>query len=198
MSNLKTEVTEFTLTGQLLGFVIKDGYKIKYFRMAIADREYWIKPAKELRNQLEQEITPGCLIEVGGTTKQCWKTGKIKLKAYSVKRVAIPEVVPTPISALQPQATPSKPKKACVLVCQKSDCRKRGGQAVCATLQESLRDRGLESQVEIKLTGCLKACKDGPNIIMMPDKARYSNVRPHQIPELLEKHFDKQLVSMTH
>ncbi|NEP36436.1 (2Fe-2S) ferredoxin domain-containing protein, partial [Moorena sp. SIO3B2] len=80
-------------------------------------------------------------------------------------------------------------RKASILVCQKSSCRKRGGQAVCNAIASSLKDHGLEDQVKIKETGCLKQCKHGPNLVMMPDKARYSEVAPQQIPTLIERHF---------
>lgn len=182
MSSSKEQISQFHLVGQLLGFVIKDGYKIKYLRITISEHEYWIKPAKEIRSQLEQTITPGCWVEVSGERKLCLKTGKLKLKADIVKLTTIPHIS-------QPQTIKSKTAKASILVCQKSDCCKRGSKAVCQALAEELRDRGLENEVQIKSTGCLKECKKGPNVVMMPDKSRYSYVQPQQIPELIEKHF---------
>jgi (2Fe-2S) ferredoxin len=50
-----------------------------------------------------------------------------------------------------------------------------------------LSDRDL-TQVTIKGTGCMKQCKAGPNIVM-PDKTRYSRIRPQDIPNLVDKHF---------
>lgn len=91
---------------------------------------------------------------------------------------------PTPIAL----AKPAK-KKATILVCQKSDCRKRGGKAICPIIEEHLRDRGLQDEVAIKATGCMKRCKAGPNIVVMPDKTRYSRIEASEIPELLAKHF---------
>ncbi|NES81549.1 MAG: (2Fe-2S) ferredoxin domain-containing protein [Moorea sp. SIO2B7] len=185
MGKLAAQISEFHIIGQLLGFVIKDGYKIKYLRITISEREYWIKPSKEIRSSLDPAIVPGCWVEVSGTRKLCMKTGKLKLKADSVGLAAITQ-------DSQPQVFAPKPekikKKASILVCQKSSCRKRGGTAVCQMLEESLRDRGLREKVKIKTTGCLKQCKKGPNLVMMPDKARYSNVRPQQIPALIDKH----------
>ena len=189
MVTFKDQVSEFSLVGQLLGLVIEDGYKIKYLRIAISDREYWIKLPKELRSQLDRAIAPGAWVEVSGTRKLSGKTGKLKLKADWVKPVANPNLSQTPIFAPQPEAVESQKSQPCILLCQKSDCWKRGGKAICQVLEESLRDRGLEDRVKIKPTGCLKQCKKGPNLVLMPDKARYSNVQPQQIPALLEKHF---------
>ncbi|MDJ0557084.1 MAG: (2Fe-2S) ferredoxin domain-containing protein [Microcoleaceae cyanobacterium MO_207.B10] len=80
-------------------------------------------------------------------------------------------------------------KKAHILVCQKSDCQKRGASKVCKALSETLSDRGLEDQVTIKKTGCLKKCKAGPNLVIMPNKARYSRIKSAEIPDVIEKHF---------
>jgi (2Fe-2S) ferredoxin len=75
-----------------------------------------------------------------------------------------------------------------ILICQKSDCRKRGGDAVCKALQQELEQRGLKEQVTLEKTGCLKKCKSGPNLVILPDKTRYSKVEPEAIPVLIEQH----------
>ncbi|NJL88855.1 MAG: (2Fe-2S) ferredoxin domain-containing protein [Coleofasciculaceae cyanobacterium SM2_1_6] len=82
----------------------------------------------------------------------------------------------------------SKPP-ACILVCGKSSCQKRGVGAVIASLEEAVIDRGLASQVKIKTTGCLKKCKQGVNLLFLPDKTSYANVKPIQVSALLNKHF---------
>lgn len=75
------------------------------------------------------------------------------------------------------------------MICQKSTCWKRGGEEVCQAIKNTINDQGLDEQVQVKLTGCLKQCKNGPNVVIMPDKARYSNVRPQEIGFLIDKHF---------
>lgn len=97
----------------------------------------------------------------------------------------------TCIHALTEAETPAleSQKKASILVCQKSDCRKRGGKEICEALEEHLREKGLEEHVTIKSTGCMKRCKAGPNVIVMPDKTRYSKIEPEEIPQLIAKHF---------
>ncbi|MEC4892380.1 MAG: NAD(P)H-dependent oxidoreductase subunit E [Oscillatoria sp. PMC 1051.18] len=178
MVMLKSPVTEFTVVGKLLDFVIEDGYKIKYLRIAIAQREYWFKLSKEIRYRLDPAIQPGCWVEVTGEQK--YKTGKLKLTAYEVKLAANPQSA----DAVSPPKA-----KASILVCQKADCCKRGGRVVYGAIAEGLRSHQLEDRVTIRATGCLKQCKSGPNIVVMPDKARYSNVHPEQISALITKHF---------
>lgn len=189
MSNCKQEYTQFNAVGQLLDFIIKDGYKIKYLRLNVKEREYWVKLPKELRQELDPEIAPGCWIEVNGLSKVCAKTGKLKLKAEEV-RPTLPllerETCP---KIYQPETARSRKPTASILVCQKSDCWKRGGKAMCQAIEACLRDNGLEDKVQVKRTGCLKRCSKGPNMVVLPDKANYTRVKPQEIPVLLEKHF---------
>jgi len=191
MAKLKEKVSEFNVTGELLRFILKDGYKIKYLSLAVSGREYWIKVPKELRNNLDPEIQPGSWLEVDGEGKLCPKTGKLKLKALEITLTekSANNIAKTSNS---PGLAVEKKKKgslASILVCQKSTCWRKGGKAVCERIEASLRDRGLEDKVKIKTTGCLKQCKKGPNVVVMPDKTKYSQVMPQEIPDLLEKHF---------
>lgn len=187
MSKIKSPTAEFSLAGQLLDFVIKDGYKVKYLKLKVSEREYWIKLPKELRHQLDPQIKPGCHLKISGMQERCLKTGKLKLKAETVDLAAS-------ASAGIPQLTVEPPHpKARILVCQKSSCRKRGGDVLCQAIAANLQERGLKGQVQIKKTGCLKKCKQGPNLIVMPDKAKYSHVNFQQVPALLEKHLQPRI-----
>lgn len=96
--------------------------------------------------------------------------------------------ISTPAANSVKAATGSKPP-ACILVCGKSSCQKRGAGAVIASLEEAVVDRGLASQVKIKTTGCLKKCKQGANVLFLPDKTSYTAVKPVQVSSLLTKHF---------
>ncbi len=81
-----------------------------------------------------------------------------------------------------------KPKKATILMCQKSDCMKRGGKEVCQALQSAIAQNGLEGEVTVKGTGCMKKCKQGPHVVM-PDKTRYSRIHVSHVSIIMEKHF---------
>ena len=191
MSKLKYQVGDFQLQGQLLGFILKDGYKIKYLKIAFAQREYWIKLPKDLRSQIDRDIVPGCWLDITGHSKKCRKTGKLKLQAVEIKLAKKEEPEnKAPVATYNPNSpqTPGKSSKIRILVCSKSSCRKRGSNALCQALQTHIEDYSLQALTEIKLTGCLKKCKKGPNLVITPDKARYSGVTPEQIPLLLKKH----------
>ena len=176
------QISEFSLEGRFLGFVFEDGYKLKYLRMATSDGECCIKLCKQLRADFELRLIPGDWLAVVGEKKLDNKTGQIKLKAERVIRAATSYTE----TALPVKATPIK-SKANILVCQKSDCMKRGGKAVCQAIDAALSAHGLEDQVAIIGTGCMKNCKAGPNLVM-PDKTRYSRIQAVQIPALMDKH----------
>lgn len=115
-------------------------------------------------------------------------------------QITATDVFPYPSTLNGDELTPlSKPpvaapkNKTCIMVCQKSSCRKRGADQVCQAIAESLRDHGLEDQVSIKGTGCMKQCKQGPCVVFMPDKSRYTEVTPNEINRLVEQHFAAKL-----
>ena len=188
----KYKTSNFTLVGKLSKIKLKSG-KIKYLKLIADDRKLWIKISKQVRNSLERQLHSGDILEIAGEKKQRIKTGKSKFKAYNVKLIAQP--APSKIAhlkqkqvSLAPIFDRQKKSPAKVLVCQKSNCWKRGGKEICQQLETAFGDRGLESLIQIKKTGCLKKCKKAPNLVMMPDKATYSKVKPQEIPNLIEKH----------
>jgi (2Fe-2S) ferredoxin len=182
MSKKDKQVSIFNLEGRFLGYLLEDGYKIKYLRLATAEGEVEIKLAKEARVSIGRVLQPGEWLQVWGEKTVRLDTEAVKLKAY---KVTIAAPIETTATALTPKA--SAPAKATILVCQKSDCLQRGGKAVCQALETALRDRDLTDQVTVRGTGCMKRCKAGPNLVM-PDKTRYSQVSAAEIPALIDKH----------
>jgi NADH:ubiquinone oxidoreductase subunit E len=188
------DVSEFSLEGRFIEFVIKDGYKLKGLLMLTADGECYVKLAKHLRFTFDWRLPSGTLLQVFGQKKYDAKNGKVTLKAERVmaarERMQTSQTI-SPIKqvpAIENTAPKANKTKATILVCQKSDCMKRGGKAVCQALEAALSDRGLEDQVTIKGTGCMKNCKAGPNVVM-PDKTRYTRIQASQVPTVMDKHF---------
>lgn len=186
MGKLKTQdkVTAFSLEGRFVGFVGEVEETPKRIRVATLEGERKIKLSKELGVLVRENLAPGDWIQVFGEQKFKQKTGELKLKAYQVTRRVPQGQQGTP----QHPVTPAK-TTACVMVCQKSSCCKRGAIEVCQAVGKSLRDRGLADRVVIKQTGCMKQCKKGPCVVFMPDKSRYVGVDPKVVPTLVEQHF---------
>lgn len=194
MSKYKLK-SRFLLTGHFVRFVIKDDWKIKGFYLAVAGEEIYLKLSKRLRYYCTKLLVPGVKLQVIGQKRSNRKRDRVKLKAEAVWLEVNPQdrwnghlretitVLPPGKSQVEP---PAKPK--CILICQKSSCRRRGGNAVWQALEQGIADAGLGDRVKLKGTGCINKCQAGPNIIM-PDKIRYSRVKIESIPCLLAEYF---------
>jgi NADH:ubiquinone oxidoreductase subunit E len=177
-------VTEFCFEGRFLDFVIKDGYKLKGLLLGTSEGECYIKLAKHLRSAFDLRLPQGTWLQVVGTKQYNAKKDQVTLVA---ERVMAASADMGTVAAQSPVKT--KPAKTqTILVCQKSDCMKRGGKALCQALESELITNGLENSVTIKGTGCMKNCKAGPNLVM-PDKTRYSKIKAEQVPALIDRHF---------
>jgi (2Fe-2S) ferredoxin len=186
--------SSFSLEGRFLGFEIEDGFKIKRLNLATAEGEYSIKLSKEARASFKGVLRPGDWLIVAGVKRTNLDTEEVRYKAYLIKPVSPTQgIAAWPGAVPQPKAKP----QATILVCQRSDCMKRGGKAVCQALQTELRDRGLQNQVAIKMTGCMKQCKDAPNLVVMPGKTRHSQIKAADVPALLDQHFPQPTPSYT-
>lgn len=190
------QVSQFQLEGQFLGFEVEDGYKIKRLNLATPTGDYSIKLSEASRATIGRVLHPGDRLQVMGERKLNLKTGDIKFKAVQITVIAAGSEVSDSgrVTNPLPMVAPDTPnqragKQASILVCQKSDCWKRGGKAVCQALEQTISDRGLNEQVTVKTTGCMKQCKAGPNIVFMPNKTRYSRVDPAVVPALVDEHF---------
>lgn len=179
MVTVQPLVSEFTLIGKLEDLLLNSKGRVKCLYLSTSDREYVIKVAKEQKNILSRYLKPGCKLKVSGMRKcKPHKLGT-EYKAYVIELLAAP---------IQPNVNSSAAKsKSLVLICQSSSCCKQGGKAVYKKLRAELYSQGIAEQVEIKTTGCLKQCKQGPNLVM-PGKHRYSNVKPQQVSALVKQH----------
>lgn len=174
---------EFRFSGKFLGYVFKDGYKIKRLMIATSVGDFSIKMTKTARASLTQTLLPGDQIQVGGWQKFDRKTKTLKFKAEWIQATTIAAI-----------PVPSKPKagKDAILMCQKPSCMKRGGKQMCRAIETALSERGLEDQVTVKATGCMKACGKVP-VVFMPEKTRYTKLKPEDIGSFIDEHFTPQI-----
>ncbi|MBE9217520.1 (2Fe-2S) ferredoxin domain-containing protein [Dolichospermum flos-aquae] len=183
-----SQVTEFCFEGRFLDFVIKDGYKLKGLLLWTSEGECYIKLAKHLRSAFDLRLPQGTWLQVVGTKQYNAKKDQVTLVAERVMAASADMGTVT----AQNLAKTKPDKMQTILVCQKSDCMKRGGKALCQALESELTNHGLENSVAIKGTGCMKNCKAGPNLVM-PDKTRYSKVKAEQVADLIDKHFSGEI-----
>ncbi|MDD1429351.1 (2Fe-2S) ferredoxin domain-containing protein, partial [Dolichospermum sp. ST_sed9] len=177
---------------RFLDFVIKDGYKLKGLLLGTYEGECYIKLAKHLRSAFDLRLPKGTWLQVVGTKQYNAKKDEVTLVAERV--MAASSDMGTVAAQIPAKTKPAKTQT--ILVCQKSDCMKRGGKALCQALESELRNSGLEDSVTIKGTGCMKNCKSGPNLVM-PYKTRYSKIQAEQVPALIDKHFSGDIREKT-
>ena len=188
----------FNLEGRFSGFEAGGKSPFKYLRIETDSGEQRVKLSKDLQLMLFRYLAIGDTLRIVGKQKPDKHTGEPLYKALDVVRVdsgtVAAEATPSTAAAVsdapssKPVNKPAKRKKARILVCSKSSCRKRGSEAVCGAIAQTLSQLDL-SDVELKKTGCMDRCKAGPNVVMMPDKAKYTRVSPNQIPKLVQQHY---------
>jgi NADH:ubiquinone oxidoreductase subunit F (NADH-binding)/(2Fe-2S) ferredoxin len=81
--------------------------------------------------------------------------------------------------------------RANVMLCAGTGCVASGTMKVKTALQEELKKRGLEDEIEIVLTGCNGYCAKGPVMSVYPDEIFYQALTIEEIPKLVEEHFLK-------
>ena len=173
-------ISEFNLVGRLEDFVVDSKGRIKYLYLSTSEGEYTIEVAKQ-KSILAAHLQSGCNLQVTGMRKNKLHQAEVKYKAYRIELLERSPVLP------KDRAVNLNKAKSKILVCQGSSCLKRGGKTY-ELLQTELHQTSLANKVEIKTTGCLKQCKQAPNLIM-PGGNRYSRVKPEQISRLVSKHF---------
>lgn len=181
-----TEKSNFTLSGRFLAYILSKGCEVKGIRLATSQGEQYIKIAKSLRPDCADVLQPGTWIQVQGCQKANTKTGKIKLRAKAI--------MPT-LPGLHPQAVDVSPclevnhQQGKIKICQKSGCRKRGSKQVLSALNTAIQNSGQADNIQLQSMGCMGKCKSGPNLVILPDKTRYTGVKPRNIGKILQQHF---------
>jgi NADH:ubiquinone oxidoreductase subunit F (NADH-binding)/(2Fe-2S) ferredoxin/NAD-dependent dihydropyrimidine dehydrogenase PreA subunit len=78
-----------------------------------------------------------------------------------------------------------------ILVCAGTGCVSRGSFRVRERLEKELRDRGLDQEIKVGITGCNGFCADGPVIGIYPEGIFYGHLKPEDVPLVVEEHIMK-------
>lgn len=68
-------------------------------------------------------------------------------------------------------------------------CCASGSERTLDALRGELARAGLNDTVQLTTCGSLGMCERGPNLVVYPEGAWYSNVQPTDVPELVREHF---------
>ena len=80
-----------------------------------------------------------------------------------------------------------KPDKSGISVCLSTGCVALDAPKVKEALMAELEKQGLKDQVEIKETGCLGFCEQGPRVTIYPEEICYFKVKPEDAPEIVSQ-----------
>ena len=79
------------------------------------------------------------------------------------------------------------PNRPTIAFCISTGCEALGAQEVLEALEEELKKQGLEGKVDIKKTGCLGLCEQGPRIVIYPQEVYYSKVKATDVPLIVSQ-----------
>ncbi len=81
--------------------------------------------------------------------------------------------------------------RASVMLCGGTGCIAGGSLKIKKALDEELRNRGLENEINVVLTGCNGFCAEGPVMTVYPEDIFYEKVAVSDVPLIVEEHFIK-------
>ena len=81
--------------------------------------------------------------------------------------------------------------RAHVLVCGGTGCTSSGSVKLIDEFEKHLKENGLEKEVKVIKTGCFGLCALGPVVVVYPEGAFYSMVKPEDVEEIVKEHLLK-------
>ncbi|NLH01284.1 MAG: NADH-quinone oxidoreductase subunit NuoF [Clostridiales bacterium] len=78
-----------------------------------------------------------------------------------------------------------------VLVCGGTGCHSSGSDKIFESFESELAAAGLGEEVKVIKTGCFGLCALGPVVVVYPEGAFYSQVKPEDVKEIVEEHLLK-------
>jgi NADH:ubiquinone oxidoreductase subunit F (NADH-binding)/(2Fe-2S) ferredoxin len=79
------------------------------------------------------------------------------------------------------------PQKLCVTICTGTGCHAQGSDAVAQAFIDELDSCGLQTQVDIRRTGCHGFCEKGAIVVIFPSEICYIRVKPKDVHEIVSK-----------
>ena len=76
-------------------------------------------------------------------------------------------------------------KKTVVRCCMAAGCVSSNSEGVKKSLEQAVKDAGLENEVEVRGVGCMKLCCEGPLVGVDPGQKLYEKVTPEDARELI-------------
>lgn len=167
----------FELEGTFLAFVeTRDSLPRRMLLDCQGDHRT-LKIGKNLRGSIGRQLTPGAQLRVMGEQKLDKDSGLLKQKAILIEVLGHSRVPARQTSF------------GCIQVCTKSNCWKNGGKQLWKNLEAALEFHGLQDQVQLVETGCLKNCKNSPSCCFQPSGTTFGGESADRIECIVETQF---------
>lgn len=79
-------------------------------------------------------------------------------------------------------------EKLQILLCGGTGCKSSQGQLIEKNFRSIIKEKGIESIVDVIATGCFGFCEKGPIVKIIPDNTFYTQVQPSDVLEIIESH----------
>jgi NADH:ubiquinone oxidoreductase subunit F (NADH-binding)/(2Fe-2S) ferredoxin/Pyruvate/2-oxoacid:ferredoxin oxidoreductase delta subunit len=79
------------------------------------------------------------------------------------------------------------PAKKTIVISSGTCGQASGSLQIIDAVNQELKKKGLADLVDVKVTGCHGFCQLEPNLIIYPEETFYKNLKPDDIPEIIEK-----------
>ena len=77
------------------------------------------------------------------------------------------------------------------MICRGTGCTSSNSEQIALNFEKLIKDHGIENEVTIERTGCFGLCALGPIVIIYPEAAFYSEVKPEDVEEIVKEHLVK-------
>ncbi len=78
-----------------------------------------------------------------------------------------------------------------VMICKGTGCSSSNSEQIAQNFEKELKEYGLDKEIIIERTGCFGLCALGPVVIVYPEAAFYSRVKPEDVHEIVTEHLLK-------
>jgi len=77
------------------------------------------------------------------------------------------------------------------MICRGTGCSSSNSEQIAQNFEKELKEYGLDKEVLVERTGCFGLCALGPVVIVYPEGAFYSMVKPEDVHEIVTEHLLK-------
>ena len=82
----------------------------------------------------------------------------------------------------------ARKEKRQILVCGGTGCQASASPKILEKFKEILIEKNLSNHVDVAFTGCFGFCEKGPVVKIFPDDVLYTQVKPEDAKEIVERH----------